>query len=524
VEQKSIKPINVGGVAGGEKYLFRGVFFKFAIDSHNIYGGDYFAAKAASREYNGVKSYFMSKIKGLYVPMMVLVDYRGLRLIATPCLPISSKTLKYGSSDAGQTVLKSDPILNEKMKLAANKLNLKGHKAGIKQVRKIYGPTDIEGHKGNDGNYYVIDTARVAPPFPPERKLPLFVFPSDPPLNKLWSPLATMQVHEVPIREFRKKLFEYFPEAEGNPDIELSEEFFPSGSLFHIKQELHKVPPLINRRATTFVEKLIFGTAVVVATSAIKNAHLYNLLRIEHVKTAPIPLSSDAFSNFQVADADKKVDEANIREAVNRLREEIIPDLANKLLSREVKVNNGEELCVELHRRGVPIRCLGLLRMAVKQDAELDNLVLVEMASRMAKMFVRTALRRIKAPTINEQICQRQVLSYFNLIFGDSSAANVYWKAIIKPQLYVKFGPCLTEQELNSEYDIRNSMKNMVHLLLRLQNKLGAMFTKEALHKFEHESSTCFNDPNPLRIEHYRGLTSECRCSHEECMQQMLAE
>jgi hypothetical protein len=110
---------------------------------------------------------------------------------------------------------------------------------------------------------------------------------------------------------------------------------------------------------------------------------LYNLLRIEHVKTAPIPLSSDAFSNFQVADADKKVDEvrhlngyciiytknlqANIREAVNRLREEIIPDLANKLLSREVKVNNGEELCVELHRRGVPIRCLGLLRMAVKQ-------------------------------------------------------------------------------------------------------------------------------------------------------------
>lgn len=64
--------------------------------------------------------------------MMVLVDYRGLRLIgkrvssisvltqldpATPCLPISSKTLKYGSADAGQTVLKSEPILNEKMKL-----------------------------------------------------------------------------------------------------------------------------------------------------------------------------------------------------------------------------------------------------------------------------------------------------------------------------------------------------------------------------------------------------------------------
>lgn len=59
--------------------------------------------------------------------------------------------------------------------------------------------------------------------------------------------------------------------------------------------------------------------------------------------------------------------QANIRDAVTRLREEIIPDFAGKLLAREVKVTNGEELCVELHRRGVPIRCLGLLRMTVKQ-------------------------------------------------------------------------------------------------------------------------------------------------------------
>ena len=58
IEQKSIKPVDVGGVAGGQKYLFKGIFFKFAIDSMGIYGGDSNAAKAASKStfnlYGGV--------------------------------------------------------------------------------------------------------------------------------------------------------------------------------------------------------------------------------------------------------------------------------------------------------------------------------------------------------------------------------------------------------------------------------------------------------------------------------------
>lgn len=38
----------MGGVAGGEKYLVEGIFFKFAIDAFGVYGGDDFAMKVRS--------------------------------------------------------------------------------------------------------------------------------------------------------------------------------------------------------------------------------------------------------------------------------------------------------------------------------------------------------------------------------------------------------------------------------------------------------------------------------------------
>ncbi len=36
---------SVGGTAGGVKYIYHGILFKFARDEHGIYGGDHFAQK-----------------------------------------------------------------------------------------------------------------------------------------------------------------------------------------------------------------------------------------------------------------------------------------------------------------------------------------------------------------------------------------------------------------------------------------------------------------------------------------------
>src|SRR5690349_5697995 len=46
---RTIEPItkSVGGIAGGEKYFAKNMFFKFSIDYTDLYGGNQFAKKVA---------------------------------------------------------------------------------------------------------------------------------------------------------------------------------------------------------------------------------------------------------------------------------------------------------------------------------------------------------------------------------------------------------------------------------------------------------------------------------------------
>lgn len=66
-------------------------------------------------------------------------------MIAMSILPVSSKTLIYGSADGGHTVFTSNKKFNKKMKRIGEALNLKPH---LVDGHEIYGPGDIEGHLG----------------------------------------------------------------------------------------------------------------------------------------------------------------------------------------------------------------------------------------------------------------------------------------------------------------------------------------------------------------------------------------
>eukprot|EP01130_Rhizamoeba_saxonica_P013730 TRINITY_DN5898_c0_g1_i1.p1 TRINITY_DN5898_c0_g1~~TRINITY_DN5898_c0_g1_i1.p1 ORF type:complete len:1374 (+),score=236.36 TRINITY_DN5898_c0_g1_i1:307-4428(+) len=171
IDDKSIKPIKIGGHAGGMKYFYRNIIFKFALDSQNrmmswMYGGrfssDESAMKAAKNELKGLIYYSSLRIPHLHFPLMVLIDYKGYRVIAESVLPITKETIIYGSSDGGKTVHAKDKFLNRVMSEVGNDLHLAPHMVG-NPARKIYGPGDQEIHKGTDGRYYVIDLARVFP-------------------------------------------------------------------------------------------------------------------------------------------------------------------------------------------------------------------------------------------------------------------------------------------------------------------------------------------------------------------------
>eukprot|EP00029_Vermamoeba_vermiformis_P005306 TRINITY_DN1805_c0_g1_i1.p1 TRINITY_DN1805_c0_g1~~TRINITY_DN1805_c0_g1_i1.p1 ORF type:complete len:772 (-),score=122.44 TRINITY_DN1805_c0_g1_i1:14-2329(-) len=176
-EKKTVKVINVGGIAGGDKYIADGIFFKFSTDSIGIYQGELNAAKAAGLELRNLDSMMSMHHPGVSFPLLAVFDFYGYRVTCMSLLPVSgSKTQKYGSATAGQTVLMEDDELVRKIENLAESMNLQKHIGGCVRStsRPITLAVDCEGHRGTDGRIYVLDTARVMPPEPPTAKGTVF--------------------------------------------------------------------------------------------------------------------------------------------------------------------------------------------------------------------------------------------------------------------------------------------------------------------------------------------------------------
>lgn len=172
-ESKSVKPASrVLGSAGGQKFICAGsILFKFAVDVQLesdlwMYGGgrrnDALAMKSGNHELKGLIAYMGSEISGLCWPLVVVVDYKGYRLVASSILPIGPQSIRYGSNNGGRSIYMSDRTLSSLMKDAATKIGIAP--MPLLGGSLMYGPADIEGHKGTDGRYYVVDFSRAMPP------------------------------------------------------------------------------------------------------------------------------------------------------------------------------------------------------------------------------------------------------------------------------------------------------------------------------------------------------------------------
>jgi hypothetical protein len=91
--------------------------------------------------------------------MFAIVDYCGYQVSCVGLLPLSSSSgLCYGSADGGKHV-HYDPAIAPDVEALARELNLAPHVVGKNRVTMSH-CVDIEVHKGTDGRYYIIDTAR----------------------------------------------------------------------------------------------------------------------------------------------------------------------------------------------------------------------------------------------------------------------------------------------------------------------------------------------------------------------------
>lgn len=105
-DTKTIKPVDVGGIAGGEKYMAKQLFMKYARDNIRLrlYDGDSWAQKAALHELKSLNALIACNIPNLHFPLMACLSCYGHCVVVVSKLPLSKKTLVYGSDDVAKTV------------------------------------------------------------------------------------------------------------------------------------------------------------------------------------------------------------------------------------------------------------------------------------------------------------------------------------------------------------------------------------------------------------------------------------
>jgi hypothetical protein len=145
------------GILGGEKFIIGKVFFKYARDHQGLFdGNDALAQKAAMNEIRAASSLIDSQLPNLHTILTVAIRVFGHCMIAAALAPINSKTLVYGSDDAGNTV-RFNPTIHEMAGDLAKRLNLALHPlqpSAVGPQVEMWVAGDCEGHRSTvDGRY-----------------------------------------------------------------------------------------------------------------------------------------------------------------------------------------------------------------------------------------------------------------------------------------------------------------------------------------------------------------------------------
>ena len=487
----------VGGVAGGDKFVVDGIFFKFSTDRHNLYGGSEFAGKATAHELHGYNAYFrhaaahaQAQARRLHVPLMAIIDYLGFRVAGMAQLPVDAATLHNGSADGGATVVADDPALAALMRAAGTALNLREHTVGrAPHTAVLCAPCDIEGHRGRDGRYYVLDAARVFPPEAVSRYFSAVLLPvrkgsnssgsgdddddeDDDDVDEGGDQLGAREL-QLPVQGWEARLLEVLRVAR------LERVAFAGGVLCSTGGRVR------NEAASVLVSRDVYGTAVVVP-AGYHGRHLYNLLRPELVARAPVPLSSDAYTAFGRADAGAL--NGDVRRATQHLRLALVRAFAHDLCHR-VFVAGARDVAAEMHRRGINLRYLALCyshvlagpRSAGRTRAL--HLLAAEMVARATKLCVRACLRERVARGAGAAAVVRgakaAVVAHLNHALCLAAQWPRYWDVVVRLNLQRKYGQYVTTLAPDAWRVMRAAAtepRAQLLLLKAIQRALGIVF------------------------------------------------
>jgi hypothetical protein len=246
--------------------------------------------------------------------------------------------------------------------------------------------------------------------------------------------------------------------------------------------------------------------AVLQDSLAEKGQILFKLLRPELVQSNTVPLSSDAFTGFGMSDPLHKTHNREVQEATERLFTSVIPDFItrSKQSSLNLSALDGN-LVKEIHKEGINVRNLGLVRRLYTEDEATQIQILVEMIARVIKNKLKRQWRAITKVNqyITEEQCKQVSVVVLNKLYSDSEDSTKFWTQKMPKYLQKKFRYALFASE--KDIDLRNSIDLVGsaprNLLARIQQVTGILLSSTAWKDFDGFKSMTFVHSDIERIQ-----------------------
>eukprot|EP00939_MAST-03C_sp_MAST-3C-sp1_P003992 g3992.t1 len=423
-DEKTVRARPLAGIAGGKKFVLRGILFKVASGHIGPYfGSDEAAAKAVGHDLHGANHYFSVCPPGLHIAPQNVIDYKGYRIHAQALLPIDRSTLRVGTMDGSSTTVQAnDANLMAMMEYTAKELNIAPHFVGKNTI--LYSAADLEGHVARDGRCYVVDLARSFPPESPietkhlqcvrhtfalGQRVVVLTHPGDRKSAVGARVVSSSSSSESGPTHVDVLIDRSDDDVEGcdHPNhrnfmrVPISQvKNMHDMSVYWrlIRPEFMKTSSDSEARGALKDSKesastRLMNDAVIVAASSKMSAkeEEKNLLgyeapdfgttdnedeeetRSEETSDRPELLSPDAYTSFSFGAKDDKVQRRKVDRATRRLTQELLPNIAANLIDRGVDALEGLSIAEYLHRRGVNCRHIGLLRELHRSRRDKDE-------------------------------------------------------------------------------------------------------------------------------------------------------
>ncbi|KAK5815961.1 clustered mitochondria-domain-containing protein [Linnemannia elongata] len=428
-------------------YVYNNIFFSKGFDGRNTFeklGGDDAAHVATGKDLEGVRTLNGVDVEGLYTLGTVVVDYKGIRVVAQSIVPgifrqQEESSIVYGSVDNGPQV-KSDEKFHEILGQAAKALHIAEHAVedGEGKSTNLWTSFDTKGLMGADGRRYLLDLYRLNPvdvEFLENDIAAKDNIPEYPHKLTLMRPELMLLFWEHKLRAWvQERALEIQKRAEEKKALEGDKETKETKEATAESSEEKKEEEPKEEAAPSNPEDDV------------------NILDFD------LSFNVDAFTSVKTpadgAEA-KTQQEQTVREASKFLRENVINVLLQDFTAYVVSPIDGGSLTKAMHRRGINMRYLGRIANLAKESkglalVHIHYLAMQEMVVRSVKRIIRKAVRGL--PTTHIADCISHIL---NCLLGHELNANPIATLAQDGYAYALFTPESLRDAIQSEVLLR---------------------------------------------------------------------